>query len=403
MKINKLFSNHELRKVITSSSKEVSSSEAVTRLLRSDKKDRLVPLFLDTLVKAGPKEETVSLAKSYVTLRVEEHLSKGTRRHSHELLALFLRKVAHKNNGSLESALRGEICSKADFIHKAQNSTKLKEIEKVIQKAAPGKDSEPLLCSEAAKYPDIAGAFPPYEHNRIGREKSGFFLNANLAKIEGSDYFVLASCPQRKELVGKYFDYILDRKIRVLVSMHQVSEVGAHSAFWSNEVLKDIALDGGWKIENTKTAIVKEGTKVSLPKDSSINVLALSEDERKKLLPRIVERTLLARRGTEERTITHFHYENWHDKTPCPDLNLLQTMLNRKDELIPSKEVFAINCKGGVGRTGLVAATDLCRQKIKEKADAPINVPLLLAKLKGERNGLSCSASLLNQLYRVLA
>jgi len=232
MKINQLFSNNELRKTITPNSKEASSSEMTERLFRSDKKEKLIPIFLDSLVKSGPKEETIQLGRHFSSLfaREEVNLSLEARRTSREILALFLRKVAHKNNGGLEVQLRGEACSRAEFLKKAKDEKKLKKIEQLIEKAAPSKDFEPLLCFESAKYPSIAGAYPPYEHNRIGREMSGFFLNANLAKVEGRDYFVLAACPQSKELVEKYFDYILERKIRVLVSLHQVNEVGAHSS-----------------------------------------------------------------------------------------------------------------------------------------------------------------------------
>lgn len=142
------------------------------------------------------------------------------------------------------------------------------------------------------------------------------------------------------------FQIALERGEHLFVSLHESDEHAENriNDFWQNNRLSTLRVPG-WTFEKIVEKDLshggQEGQKVA----------------------RIVESTLLATNGAEQRVLTHIHFDKWPDRSPMPSEELFDVLLHRIAEVSPSPKLgIWINCIGGVGRTGTTAVARYCRQ-----------------------------------------
>lgn len=266
-----------------------------------------------------------------------------------------------------------------------------KIIEKIDATALNNKKIQAFSLKSAAKNKKIAGRYhPPFDKNRAGRKIKGLYVNASDVRMKRQNY-VLASLPRTHHEVRDYFEAALAQDVQVFVSALCSTEAKSRcNNFWKNDVLKKITLRDGSKITHGKS-----------------QVLHILENSRKKLVPQIIESTLYT---SDERKITHLHYEGWQDKHGMPCEELLANLLDRIYELSPDPKVpVAINCRGGAGRTGTVAVSLYLRREVdaqlaqgKDIDDIQVNIPEVIYSFRFHRKSIVGSPEQLAQIYSVL-
>ena len=152
-------------------------------------------------------------------------------------------------------------------------------------------------------------------------------------------------------------------------------------------------LNGGWKIKKISQRQIAKGH----PSKNYSGV------------PKIIESTLIATNGSKKRTIKHLHYTGWKDKRAAPSVWLMDRLQNRMKVLSPNPETpIAINCRGGIGRTGTLATSYVLRKKINEKIlkgkplkKIRVNIPDTIYSFRKQRNGLVGNEIHLSQIYSI--
>lgn len=229
---------------------------------------------------------------------------------------------------------------------------------------------------------------PPFDKYRAGKNIKGLYINATHAKTE-HQHFILSACPLTTNEARDYLETAVDQKTTVLVSLLQSFELkGGSNNFWKNKTLKKIKLRDG-------TTFVQEPSEILQQKSSG------------KRAPKIVETRLSY--GPE--TCTHLHYDGWKDKNPAPSVELLAFLLDRICELSPDPTIpVGINCKGGVGRTGVLAVSLYLRREIDAQIasgvaldDISINIPETIYALRKMKKSMVSTPQQFAQIYRVLA
>lgn len=157
----------------------------------------------------------------------------------------------------------------------------------------------------------------------------------------------------RENCVEEFYKMILNEKVRVIVALNTFSDWEKAISYYDNEQLA--ATNTGWKITCTETKVLYEGAfATNIPKKIQKKLGDLTLDDRA-LAPyrvRLEERTLIAKKDGETRTITHLHYVNWPDHSEAPDLAALELLIQRQESLIEhTNEPVSIHCQGGIGRT----------------------------------------------------
>jgi protein tyrosine phosphatase len=206
---------------------------------------------------------------------------------------------------------------------------------------------------------------------------------------------LLTICPRDLKNAGALFDAAIQRRIRVLVSAHEMDEARTRcNNFWKKKPLSKMPLKDGWQI--TKTAK---------------SILAVGKKERDGTrAPRIIETTLLATKGNEKRILTHLHYDAWRDGYTMPDEKLMHVLHDRMQELNPSNTVpISVNCRAGVGRTGTIVVSHHMRKEIERQVaagknldDIRINIPATHFAFRTQRPRLLGRAEQLAQVYSIL-
>ena len=229
---------------------------------------------------------------------------------------------------------------------------------------------------------------PPFDYNRTGRNLN-FFINASDVNTDIQN-FILSELPHTISEAQNYLEAIIKQGTKVFISLHETNEdrERCHD-FWKDSSTQQFKFSDGSKIVNSKTKVLLTGKK---------GVKNISQ---------IVETKLLLTNG---KTITHLHYDGWYDRTPVPDEHIFQALLNRVKELSPRKEIpIAINCRGGVGRTGVTAICYSLRSQIEEQLakgknldDIEINIPETLYALRKQRSGLVQKTKQFTQVYAII-
>lgn len=187
--------------------------------------------------------------------------------------------------------------------------------------------------------------------------------------------FILSALPASVEEAHEYMDAaIRTKKCSLFVSCHEPNDDDGKRCndFWENKEVLARGFDGASVVNVAKKTL--QSGKI---------------DPATKKTPEILETTLTLSDG---RKITHLFYSGWTNHTPCPDEELLETLLQRMEEVEPSADKYiAINCLGGVGRTGAVGGSFLMRKRIQrilgstsssDRAQVKVNIPAMVCDVR---------------------
>jgi protein tyrosine phosphatase len=399
--IEKLFPSQALVSVLIGNKKDIKKDEMIRNLFKSEQREKLLPLFLHHVAKMSSKDKYIKFMTLFQkAFQIHGNtLSAATRATCQTAVALFGKSVEHEI--ARQNAVRGRL-QRSNELGKAEFP-----LRELANKRKDGKALETLATT-------IKEATTIATSSAVARAVLGQkpietpFQGASQVRLPGGENFILASCPTSIPETSGYFDMLLKNNVRTVISLHQEGEVNPESAFWTKPVLDKLKSRDGWTIECIQEKVCAEGTKCSFPPD--MPKMKLSKQDKKLWYPRIVERTLRARKGNQERILTHLHYENWHDHTACPDFGLLETLIARKNALAAPQEACAINCRAGVGRAGFVASAIVCTNSLRaqmahgKKADElTCNIALPFFYLRCARQSMSVKGEKLSLLANFLS
>ncbi|MDB6081836.1 MAG: hypothetical protein JWO53_1108 [Chlamydiia bacterium] len=426
--LQKNFPNSEMRHVLTAGHNEPSENTFAQNLLKSEKREQVTQLYLERLVdKCESSWATRCMYKFVAEWQKPEYasaLSKKTTALCKKILAPYRDTIDKKIKKKQEKAEKteeaqkpptttqvsksssldqfpeewcalGTLKARADEL-KACNFKKGKKIIAEIKrrvKIDPAIQGESTNDAKKAKHKAVASKDnPPFDKNRTGKNVQGAsFLNATDAHFNNQN-FILSALPKTIDCARSYFDAAIQQGATVFVSLHERGEAKSRcNNFWGQDTLSKIVLHDTRTIAKAAQKVLIEGQKDAKSKGAS----------------KIVESILQVANG---KTITHLHYDGWHDRHPMPDEQVFQLMLDRMEELNPNQETpLAINCKGGVGRTGTTAISYLLRKQVDAAVAAGINleeikvnIPELIYAFRKQRSGVLSQEAQLVQIYSVL-
>jgi protein tyrosine phosphatase len=289
---------------------------------------------------------------------------------------------------SKEKCYLNELQSKARSLKRYHFENAEAILEKINSRVSRDPDILRLKIKSSLKYKKIAAKYhPPYDKYRAGRHIKGLYINATEVNTKYQN-FILAACPRTYGQVRDYLEAAFDEDVAVIVSVLQSFEAKQHrNNFWQNKVLKNIKLRDGTKVKQTANEI--------LHKKSS-----------GRRSPKIIESSI----NYGDQACTHLHYDGWKDKGPAPCTELLGLLLDRICELSPDPEVpVGINCRGGVGRTGVLAVSLYLRRKVDAELargvdleDISVNIPETIYAFRKIRKSIISTPAQLTQLYTIL-
>jgi protein tyrosine phosphatase len=370
--LEKLFVDHELCQVLAAGKKKVSKDEVAANLFKSQQKEKLIPIFLAALQKNVKNEDASKIVKEYrhEYKKFAQSLSPAIKAKSKEVFKLFEKKVG---KGKKAKEVHGfdkfpsEWCHLADCKKKADDKKGIEKIQDAIKERSDKTD--PAVAKKKYHY---------------------IFSKASEVVIPNRQTYILAASPKSEKDIGQFYDALLKKNVRVIITANQVGEGGGCPAYWTNAVLKKVNLSDGWSIESV---------------ESKSQVHASGKDGSK-----IVERKLLLTKGSQTKELAHLHYEKWLDKHASPDVDLLHKLLDVKDGISPEKHVpFLIHCRAGQGRTGAVAILDYARREIKEQLkagkklnDIRLNIPEMIYEMRKQRPKILGRVAQVQQVYAAL-
>lgn len=430
MKIKELesiFPDPNLQTILTGGKEDANAKDVVKNLLKSPQRNSVLPLFLDSLKKqhesAYVSQIVENYKKSYPTIQAE--LTDDIQAKSLATFTVFQKQKATEQLVSTTTTLSAydkfpdENHLISDFTKLAKETDRMTRLREEISNRTKRLDPTMInIPHEASKkntkcYENIY----PYDHNRSLKEKPGFYYASSDVVLPHSQNMVLSRHPM-PNTVNAYFEMVIEKKAPLLITLCSPHEKPTIIPFWSNDILKTLQLPDGWTVINDEqsTAILQEGEEYALiPKDEkpkfSEEELSNKKDEKfAKWRPRIVERLLIASNGKEEHKMTHLHYENWPDDQPATSEALLKTLFRRKDEKVQNKEIpLVINCREGIGRTGVFALIDWGKKVIdaellsgKKLDEIRLNIPEMIYQLRRERREMVTSKEQLAQIYAML-
>jgi len=231
-----------------------------------------------------------------------------------------------------------------------------------------------------------------YEYNRSGKDLPGVELAASDVQVDGQR-FILAGLPKDLETAAQYWNVILKQQCLLVVSVLDSSEEPDQcNNFWRQHNLEQMTLLNGWTISEKDRELIIEGKK------------------QERGTPAIIKTTLLATNGKLERTITHLQYTGWFNYTPFPDEAVFQVLLNHMLVISPTKSIpIAINCHGGIGRTGATAAVFVLERQIatavaeNRENRYRVNLANIIYMLRRQRQGVLGNPGNVSKIYSVLA
>jgi protein tyrosine phosphatase len=208
--------------------------------------------------------------------------------------------------------------------------------------------------------------------------------------------FLLFACPRKLEHVQWLFQYALKNRVSLFVSLLGEEEAPQLvNNFWKNNVLSKLPSIDGWKIQEVASHVIANNPQAT-------NELGKH--------PEIIQTDITATKKGKTRTFTHLHFNGWCDRSPMPDEKLFATLIETIRARNPSPtQPIAINCRGGVGRTGTTAITlDLqkeidCQLAVgKDPQNITINVADTIAYFRKFRKGIVGQESHYAQIHSVI-
>ena len=205
------------------------------------------------------------------------------------------------------------------------------------------------------------------------------FVRSIIERPEQS--FLLACMPIDQADGADYVEQCFNSGVLVMVSAHEfidATEKQACPHFWSQDVASQVR---SWHVQAACPQVFQEGTRANLRGE----------------MPKIMETALVGTSPAgEHKVLTHLHYTAWPNRSGNPpDEPLMHALLDRIQQLSVNPQTpVAINCKSGVGRTGVIAFYLSLRRIIDEAIRTGttysrlINIPEMLYQFRLKRPGL---------------
>ncbi len=226
---------------------------------------------------------------------------------------------------------------------------------------------------------------------RDERHEAGFTYD--VVQSRNSPKMVVHGAPRtdKDDCINEFYKMILNENVRVIVALNTFTDWKKAIHYYEKDQLAE--LNVGWKITCSEVNVLYEGSvATNIPKKMREEASSIPVDDIA-LSPyrvRIEERTLIARKEGETRTITHLHYVNWPDLNEAPDLFALELLMKRQESLLEKSDApVSIHCQGGVARTLDYAMMVWMRREIREakKLDEQLgekqfNIPEMIYELR---------------------
>lgn len=220
-------------------------------------------------------------------------------------------------------------------------------------------------------------------------------INASDVCMKDGRNYLLFGCPKDARGMSILFDCALQQGITLFVSLLESSDASdKFNNYWEQENLQKIPIRDGWKFRRICS-----------------RVLAKSDQEPKGTkIPKLIETTIIAERPNETRKLIHLHYEGWRDQKAMPCELLFQTLLSHIERLQKGKNTpFAVNCHGGVGRTGTTVISNFLRQEVEAKLsqgipldEITLNIPETIFAFRKQRAWFLEQSSQLINVYSIM-
>ncbi len=176
-----------------------------------------------------------------------------------------------------------------------------------------------------------------------------------------------------------FWEAIITSKATTIVSLGNNMEGGKFKfpAYWLNHYLDELCIHNDW--------VISCGEKETLAEEVSVQSF---NSEFPVITQRVLKATSLS--TGEERTITHFHFEHWHDNRIAPSLDLLCILIEHTNKLQQKCETSLI-----------IQSEDPCR------GDEFIFLDVIISEFIRQRcSGISpeqCSVNILDYLMKLRA
>jgi protein tyrosine phosphatase len=400
---------------------EMLSGDVTLNLFNSPKKDKFIPLYLNVLKEKIQSEPYCKrlLEQFKKQFAKQDGLSEQLQKKCKTNLKLFEKQVVGKDEPTKKPKSKyGKFpeatCKLSELRTWAKDAKTIESYLKEIKNRSKKKDPEltsksKLIAKKPGNKKRATGTFP-WDHNHSGKVINGVFVNASDVNIPGIQKYIFAGCPRDTKNIGDYYDVLLKKGVKVIVTVNKIGEQGNTPGYWTNKELSKVKLRDGWKIsaidEKRKDIIV--GTKPVFTSD--VNPKKMSKNELAKWRPRVQESHIVATKGAKKHEFIHLYHDNWHDHKAPPDLKVLKALADRIDKYATKDIPIAINCHGGIGRTGTIALINYGRRKIdaelkKGKAldKITLNLPEMLYEFRQQRQGMIGNKGQLPAVYKSLA
>lgn len=241
----------------------------------------------------------------------------------------------------------------------------------------------------------------PYDFNRTGRETLGVHLSASDVQTKEQSY-ILSALPRTLEEANAYWNEILKKDVRVLVSLHPSNHQIKHwcNGFWTEELIKKMNFSDGWTVTVKDTAVLSRDETEEGPEQGSKSLV----------VPQLILTTYEAKQDNEIRQLYHLHFDGWDDQEMIPSLKIFCELITTMESISPSRQSpFAINCAAGVSRTGaLCTVFDMLKEceRRKEKGEPVkammVNFAERIFALRHQREGVVAKNYHYSQMHEAL-
>lgn len=397
--LKEIFPDASLRHVMigkSSNAQEMSRESLINNLLTSEKKERYAAAFKKSIAHAIEKKIHPKTCENLLE-KIKKEIQKRASLKPNNLNPKHVVRVSKQLN-SKKRLFSRQLYRLSVLRSKGRQlaAKRYKSASRIISKIKLGVKKDPSIKSlprsspQKARVKGVASKHnPPFEFNRAGK-KTRVFLNWSDVDTEYQK-FRLGACPRSLNEARGLFSTVIKDNVRVMVSLHQKTEAKRWcNDFWENRRLRKMNI-GGWKIKKVSEKLLAK----DVPGRSG------------KRTPKLLESTLIATRKNKTKVITHLHFDGWPDRSPVSSEKLFNKLLDRMQALNPSADTrIAINCVGGIGRTGSTAVAYCLRKYIDEKImlkkplkDLKVNIPDIIYQFRKQRSGIVGQPSHLSLLH----
>jgi protein tyrosine phosphatase len=336
--------------------------------------------YFDKIGQHSSKDDKYFSACKKLIGKFEEQAKKGTISKEIEKTIRVAKEKFSSDSSSDERTENGyetALLSLSDLPYEIKhNEKKLKNFFELISTDSKLESKKEKAKAHKLKY---HGTFP-YIENRIAK------LNASLASLSPYGTFILCASPkdQDGDIQSHFYETMVSRDCGMWFTLNQTKKEN-RLKFWDPALIGP--LKDGWKVQLVKEETVKKA------KDASI-----------------IKSTLVATKADKTKQIEHFHYDGWEDHSEAPSDELLLFCAKTACQYLEKRDVpLGINCKGGVGRTGVLSTLVVAMRHIQHELkngksldDIQVNIPDFVYALRLERPGIVSHKPQFLQVYRVL-